>query len=205
LVWTYALKMWELGLVAASAGNASCRIEGEDLIAVTPSSIAYDVLTPAEIAVVDDAGTLVDGPCKPSSELPTHLALYDARPDVQGILHTHSPYVTSLSMLRRPLPPVIDEMLVWLGGGVEIADYAFTGTRELGENAVRALGDRASVLLASHGNVCVGSTLEEALHAAIVVESAARAYVQALAAGDPAVLPDDIIRRGVALYEKRRR
>lgn len=201
--WLHAKKMWEEGLVVASAGNASCRVDGEPHIAVTPTSIGYDVLRPDQIAIVDLEGRLVDGPCRPSSELPTHLAIYAARPDVGGILHTHSPFVTSLSMLRRPLPPVIDEMLVWLGGGVEIADYAFTGTAELGANAVRALGDRAAVILASHGNVCVGPSLEDALHAAIVVESAARAYVQALAAGEPAVLPDDIIARGRAMYEKR--
>ena len=88
---------------------------------------------------------------------------------------------------------------------MEIADYAFTGTDELGTNAVRALADRAAVILASHGNVCVGSTLEKALHAAIVVESAARAYVQALTAGEPVVLPDEIVQRGRALYEKMNR
>lgn len=204
-VWLYAKKMWEAGLVVASAGNASCRVEGEPVIAVTPSAIGYDVLRADQIAIVDLDGVLVEGPCRPSSELPTHLSIYRARADVQGILHTHSPFVTSLSMLRRPLPPVIDEMLVWLGGGVEIADYAFTGTDELGVNAVRALGDKAAVILASHGNVCVGATLNEALHAAIVIESAARSYVQALAAGEPAVLPDDIVRRGREMYEKRRR
>lgn len=204
-VWLHAKKMWEEGLVAASAGNASCRVEGEPLIAVTPTSIGYDVLRPDQIVIVDADGTMVDGPSRPSSELPTHLAIYRARPDVNGILHTHSPFVTSLSMLRKPLPPVIDEMLVWLGGGVDVAEYAFTGTDDLGANAVRALGDRLAVILANHGNVCVGSTLEEALHSAIVVETAARAYVQALAAGAPVVLPDDIIRRGREIYEKRRR
>jgi len=204
-VWLHAKKMWEEGLVAASAGNASCRVEGEELIAVTPTSISYDLLRPEEIAIVDLEGRLVDGPIRPSSEIPTHLAIYRSRADVGGILHTHSPFVTSLSMLRKPLPPVIDEMLVWLGGGVDIAEYAFTGTDELGTNAVRALGDRAAVILASHGNVCVGKTLDEALHAAIVVETAARAYVQALAAGDPVVLPEEIVERGRALYEKRRR
>lgn len=197
--------MWELGLVAASAGNVSCRIDGEDLLAVTPTSIGYDLLQQAEIAIVDLSGALVDGPYRPSSELPTHLAIYGARPDVNGILHTHSPFVTSLSMLRRPLPPVIDEMLVWLGGGIDVAEYAFTGSDQLGANAVRALGDRAAVMLANHGNVCVGGTLEEALHAAIVVESAARAYVQALAVGEPFSLDEDIVERGIALYLKRRR
>ncbi len=203
-VWLHAKKMWEAGLVVASAGNASCRIDGEELIAVTPTSISYEMLTPEQVAIVGLDGTLIDGPLRGSSELPTHLHIYRAREDVQGILHTHSPFATSLSMLRKPLPPVIDEMLVWLGGAVEIADYAFTGTDELGANAVLALGDRAVVMLASHGNVCVGRTLDEALHAAMVMESAARAYLQALSAGEPVVLPEEIIQKGRALYEKRR-
>jgi L-fuculose-phosphate aldolase len=202
-VWLHARRMWQAELVAGSSGNASSRIDGEPLLAVTPTSIEYDVLEPGQISIVDMDGKSVDGP-RPSSELPTHLAIYHARPDVGGIVHTHSPYVTSLSMLRKPLPPVIDEMLVWLGGGVEVADYAFTGTEELGANAVRALGDRAAVILSNHGNVCVGRDLAEALHAAIVVETAARAWVQALSAGTPVVLPDDVIARGREMYEKRR-
>lgn len=204
-VWLHARKMWETGLVVASAGNASCRVEGEELLAVTPTAVGYDVMEPENVVIVDMVGSLVEGDLRPSSELPTHLHIYRARSDVGGILHTHSPFVTSLSMLRRPLPPVIDEMLVWLGGGIEVAEYAFTGTDALGTNAVAALGDRAAVILANHGNVCVGRKLDDALHAALVVESAARAYVQALAAGEPCQLTDEIVALGRSLYEKRRR
>ena len=121
-----------------------------------------------------------------------------------AVVHTHAPYVSALSVLRRPLPPVIDEMVVSFGGTVEVADYAFTGTDALGENVLAALGDRAGVLLSSHGNVCVGSDLPAALHVALAMEAAARIYVEALRTGEPAALPEEALRAGRAMYEKRR-
>src|SRR5260221_13365016 len=108
-------------------------------------------------------------------------------------------------MLRRPLPPVIDEMLVYFGGAVAVADYAFTGTEEVGHNAVRALGDRSGVILANHGNVCVGRTLAEALHVAVTMEVCARVYVQALAIGGPVTLPESAVEAGLRLRKERGR
>jgi L-fuculose-phosphate aldolase len=95
-------------------------------------------------------------------------------------------------------------MAVYFGGTVEVAQYAFTGTEELGQNVVSALGDRAAVLLSNHGNLCVGRDLSEALHVALTMESTARIYLEALRSGQPALLPEDAIRRGRAIYEKRR-
>jgi L-fuculose-phosphate aldolase len=158
-----------------------------------------------QIVVVGlDSGLAIESKLRPSGELPTHLAVYRHRPDVGAIVHTHAPYVTTLSVLRRPLPPIIDEMIVYFGGTVEVADYAFTGTEELGARVVDALGDRAAVLLSNHGNVCVGSDLAEALHVALTMESTARVYVEALRTGGPALLPEGSLSAGRALYEKRR-
>jgi L-fuculose-phosphate aldolase len=99
---------------------------------------------------------------------------------------------------------VIDEIVAWFGGRVEVADYAFSGTEALARNAVDALGDRAAVILASHGDVCVGATGVDALRVAMMMESAASAYLAALAAGEPMRLPDDAIRRAREIYERRR-
>lgn len=188
--------MWELGLVTGAAGNVSRRIDGER-IAITPSGIPYDVLEPREIVLVPGNG-------KPSYELPMHQAIYRARPDVHAIVHTHSPFVTALSVLRRPLPPVIDEMLAYFGGTIGVADYAFTGTEELGVNVVKALGDAPAVMLASHGNVCVARELPRALALAIAMEAGAGIYVRALQIGEPAPLPDDALEAGRRLYEERK-
>ena len=200
-VWTHARKMWEAGLVVGSAGNVSRRA-GDRHLAITPTSVPYESMTPEEIAIVDiTSGEIVDG--APSYELPMHLVLYRRRTDVATIVHTHAPFITTLSVLRRPLPPIIDEMLVYFGGTVEVADYAFTGTEAVGENVVAALGGRTGVILANHGNVCVGKTLRRALHVAISMEACARVYVQALQIGEPVELPADALEAGRALFKAR--
>lgn len=192
-----ARRMWEAGLVVASAGNVSARTS-EGVIVITPSSIPYESMKPEQIVVVGH-----DRQGVPSYELPMHRVIYERRPDVAAIVHTHAPFITTLSLLRRPLPPVIDEMMVHFGGTIEVADYAFTGTEEVGENAVRALGDRPGAILANHGNVCVAKTLDRALQLAIAMEACARAYVQALQLGEPAALPESAIAAGRRLFEER--
>lgn len=195
--------MWEAGLVVASAGNVSRRADARH-IAITPSSIPYEVMKPEQVAIVDvESGNVVAG--HPSYELPMHLAIYRQRADVAAIVHTHSPFVTTLSVLRRPLPPIIDEMMLYFGGTVNVTEYAFTGTAAVGENVVAALGDRTAVMLANHGNVCIGRDLAQALHVAISMESCARVYVEALKIGEPVTLPESAIAAGRRLFEERQR
>ena len=191
--------MWEYGLVVGSAGNISRRVEG-NRIAITPSAILYEKMTDDEIAIVDVAsGEALEG--VPSYELPMHLAVYRSRPEVGAIVHTHAPFVTTLSVLRRPLPPVIDEMVLYLGGPIEVTDYAFTGTEAVGTSVLRALGDRNAVLLANHGNVCVGRDLAHAMHVAVAMESCAQVYVHSLMIGTPVALPDDAVAAGRRMFE----
>lgn len=190
----------------ACAGNLSVRVDGGDVIAITPTSIPYERMTSDQIVVVSlESGKPIDSSLAPSTELPTHLAIYRSRPDVGAIVHTHAPYVSTLAVLRRPLPPVIDEMIVYFGGTIEVAGYAFTGTAELGERVVEALGDRAGVILSNHGNVCVGSDLEDVVHLALTMEATARVYVEALRTGCIAVLPPEALKIGRQAYERRRR
>ena len=200
-VWKYAKKMWETGLVVGSAGNVSRRIDA-DRIAITPSAVPYETMTAEQIVIVNlTTGEAESG--VPSYELPMHLAVYRSHAEIHAIVHTHAPFVTTLSVLRKPLPPVIDEMVVYLGGPVAVADYAFTGTEMVGTNVVRALGDHTGVLLANHGNVCVGRDLAQAMHVATVMESCAQVYVQALAIGEPVELPNDAIAAGRKMFEAR--
>ena len=198
-VCQHARKMWEAELVVGSAGNVSRRIDAER-IAITPSAVPYEVMLDEQVALVDLAtGEAIHG--VPSYELPMHLAVYRSRPEVGAIVHTHSPYVTALSVLRRPLPPIIDEMVLYLGGTIEVTEYAFTGTDAVGTNVVRTLGDRNAVLLANHGNVCVGRDLAQALHVALVMESCARVYVEALRLGTPVELPNEAVVAGRRMFE----
>ena len=202
-VWLHARKMWEAGLVAGSAGNVSARIS-EDRVAITPTSVPYAEMTAKQIAVVDLAsGRCIDADGAPSYELPMHLVIYRERSDVAAIVHTHAPFVTALSVLRKALPPVLEEMIVQLGGTIEVADYAPTGSEELGRNVVRGLGDRAGVILANHGNVCVGRDLSRALHVAIAMEAGARVYAEAIRIGEPVALSQAAIDAARRLYDRR--
>jgi len=186
-VWSHARKMWEAGLVVGSSGNVSTRIADDpSFIAITPTSITYEEMSAQHIVIVDLlTGQSIESREQPSYELPMHRVIYREMPHVAAIVHTHSPFVTTLSVLRRPLPPVIDEMMLRFGGQIEVADYASSGTEDLGRHAVAALGKRPAAILASHGNVCVAEDLSAALQLAIFMESAARVYVQALQIGEP--------------------
>lgn len=203
-VFLHAKKMWQAGLVVGSAGNVSRRV-GTEQIAITPSAVPYEGMVAGDVVIVDlTTGHAVGATTRlPSYELPMHLAVYRSIPYAHAILHTHAPFVTTLSVLRRPLPPLIDEMLVIFGGQVEIADYAFTGTDAVGVNVVRALGDRTGAILANHGNVCIGRDLAHALHVAMHMEAAAQAYVQALQVGEPEQLPREAIAAGRRMFEER--
>lgn len=199
----HAKKMWAAGLVSGSAGNVSCRA-GEGRIAVTPTTVQYEALLPEDVVIVDlHSGEAFESTREPSYELPLHLALYRSHPEIKAVVHTHAPYVTALSVLRRPLPPVIDEMMVFFGGQIEVAEYAFTGTELVGTNVIRALGDRNAVILANHGNVCAGRDLDHALHLAVAMEAGARIYLEALRAGEPVPLPNESIVAGRRLFETR--
>ena len=204
-VFSAAVKMWRHGLVVGSEGNVSARVPGGPLVAITPTSIPYDVLREDQICVVrlENGSPAAPGP-RPSGELPMHLAVYRARPDVGAVVHTHAPAVSALSVLGLPLPPVIDEMVVYFGGVVAVAEYGFSGTETLATNVVAALADRAGVLLSNHGNLCVGRDLDEALHVALTMEATARVYLDALRVGAPKLLPEDALRRGREMYERRR-
>ena len=174
-VWFHARRMWEAGLVAGSSGNVSARVSDDpSLIAITPTTIAYDEMSAHQIVVIDlMTGKSVESKEAPSYELPMHRCIYSEMPNVSAIVHTHSPFVTTLSVLRRPLPPVMDEMISRFGGQIEVSAYAKSGTEELGHNVVRALGNRSAAILANHGNVCVAPDLPTALLIAITMEAAA--------------------------------
>ncbi len=177
----------ELGLVVGTSGNLSVR-EG-DLVAVTPSGVALDRLTPADCPVVDLAGYLVEGDRQPSSETPMHLAVY-AETDAAAIVHTHATFSTVVASTLTELPPIHYNILL-LGGPVRVAEYATYGTPELAANVRAALaGGRRAALLASHGAVTIGADLEQAFEATRLLEWLCEVYVRARAVGEPRVLSE---------------
>jgi L-fuculose-phosphate aldolase len=183
----YGRRAVELGLVIGTSGNLSVR-EG-DLVAVTPSGVALDRLTPEMCPVVDVEGYLVEGDLQPSSETPMHLAVY-ATTDAKAIVHTHSVFGTIVATTMTELPPVHYNALL-LGGVVKVAEYATYGTPELAANVRAAMEGKKAALMANHGGVTVGATLEEAFEATRLLEWLCEVYVRGLSVGKPAVLTDE--------------
>jgi L-fuculose-phosphate aldolase len=207
-VCEFAKKMARMGWVFGSSGNVSARVPDQDgIYVITPTSVPYDELTPENIVVCDGEGEqVIEVDNAPSFELPLHAAVYRARPEINGIFHTHAIYSTVLSILGLPLPALIEEMVPYLGGEVTVAAYGQSGSQELATNAVKALSDRAAVLIANHGNLCVGKTLAKAFGVCGLVERAAQIYVESLkvaAAGHGKVqgLPAEVLTHEREMYE----
>jgi L-fuculose-phosphate aldolase len=174
-----ARRLAERGLVVGTAGNVSALDRDTGWIALTPTGVAYAGMTPADVCVVDAAdGHMVEGRLEPSSELPLHLALYRARPDIAAVVHTHSFYAVLLGVLGRT-PAPLHYTLALLGDDVGLAPYARYGTAELARLAVAALGSNQAVLLQNHGAVTVGADLAEAEDRAVLLEWLARLTLEA--------------------------
>ena len=157
----------------------------------------------ADIVALDLAGVVRSGSRTPSSETPFHTAIYRSRPDAEAIVHTHSTRATALACTRRGLP-AFHYMIALAGGhGIRCAEYATFGTQALAENALRGLEGRQSVLLANHGVIAIGATLEAAYEVACEIENLAGQYLQMLAAGlEPVILDDDEMQRVMAQFAR---
>jgi L-fuculose-phosphate aldolase len=188
------------GLVAGTWGNVSARLPDSDRIAVTPSGHDYRTLTPDDVVLVDIHGGVVDGRLKPSSETPLHIAVYKSRPDVKAIVHTHSTFASACAVARKPIPPIIEDLVQLAGGSVEVAHYALPGTVELAQNAVIALKQRNAVLLANHGVVGCGQSLREAITACELVEKAAQIYIYAQNLGGACCLSETDVNKMHEFY-----
>lgn len=186
-------KMCRDNLVLGTWGNVSARA-GMDSMWITPSGMNYAELGPDDLVLLSFDGKTLEGHWKPSSEWRLHAAMYRARNDVNGIVHTHSVYATAYAIARVPIPPVVEDFAQVVGGHVGVADYACLGTEELAENAVLALGDRSAVLLASHGVVGVAGCLAEAFKVCSVVEKTAQATLMARLLGPVHELHEDDVR-----------
>lgn len=175
------IALLDKGLVAGTWGNISMRT-GEQ-VAITPSGRSYRTLAADDIVIVDLAGQVIDGTLKPSSELPLHLAIYRQRSDVQAIVHTHSVFASACAVAHQPIPPIIEDLVQLAGGAIDVAAYALPGTDELAQKAVSALADKFAVLLANHGVIGCGKSLQEAMLACELVEKAAQIFIYAQSLG----------------------
>ena len=182
-----ALGMNATGINRGKSGNVSARIDGGFLI--TPSGLPYAETTTNDIVAVDEAG-IASGTRKPSSEWRFHRDIYRARPQAAAIVHAHSPFATTLACLDRGIP-AFHYMIAMAGGNdIRCAPYATFGTQELSDAALAALDGRKVCLLAHHGMIAIGESLDKALALAVEVETLAEMYWRALQIREPEILSD---------------
>ena len=186
-----ALAMNAAGINRGKSGNVSARWRNGafDGFLVTPTGIAYDRTTPEQIVAMTSAGE-ARGNVLPSSEWRFHRDIYAARGDAHAIVHTHAPFATTLACMHRGIPPFHYMIAVAGGKDIRCAPYATFGTQELSDHAVAALAGRRACLLANHGMIAFGASLDAALALAVEVETLAEMYWRALQIGEPALLPD---------------
>ena len=189
-----ALAMSRSGLSPGRSGNVSCRWKTGMLI--TPTGMAYDEIGARDIVFVDAKGEVPDKKSKkPSSEWRFHLAAYRARPDMNAVVHMHSLNATVLACAGKPIPAFHYMVAVAGGSDIPLVPYDTFGTKELARHVAKGLFDRNACLMANHGQIAIGVTLESALELAHEVEVLATQYCKVLALGEPIILPADEMAR----------
>ena len=194
-----AQAMYAKGLVEGTAGNVSGRV-GDGTFCLTPSSLGYEVMRTSDLIFVDAGGDVVAGDGHPSSEKALHLACYRQWSEVGGVVHCHPLYASMFAVARQTIPAAIEEVVIYIGGDVEVCDYHLTGSDELGDAVAATLGRRSAVLMANHGLVTVGRDPADALHAALVVERTAHIVWGARLLGTPGSVPEKVNQDFAGVY-----
>jgi L-ribulose-5-phosphate 4-epimerase len=184
----YARKMYSSGLVAATQGNLSARDPQSGLICVTPSGADYETLLAEDIVVLNQRGQVVEGRWKPTVETPLHTLVLCRRPDIQCVMHTHSPYATAFGVIYEPVPMILSDSALCLGGPVPVAPYSRSGTGEFAEKVVETLGMGRAVIWGNHGAMVVGANLALTFSTAHALEDSAKVYAIARSMGTPVLL-----------------
>ena len=195
----YGLKMLQKGLTRGTGGNLSCRGE-KGCIAVSPSGMDYDRITPDDVVILSEKGDVLSGRKHPSSEVPLHLEFYENRPETEAVVHTHSLHVSVLACLGWEIPS-FHYLMASFGGEIPVAHYAPFGSRELALTAVHAIGEGNAVILANHGLVTVGHNLREAFSFAETAEFLAEIYFKTKCVGEPQCLDDEQVAELAKLFE----
>jgi L-ribulose-5-phosphate 4-epimerase len=182
-------------LVAWTGGNISARDPGTGLIAIKPSGVRYEDLTAESMVVVDPDGTVVEGTHAPSSDTASHLYVYRHRPDVNGVVHTHSRYATAFAAVGRSIPVYLTAQGDEFGCEIPCAGFSLIGDEGIGRLVVEGIGQSTAILLKNHGVFTIGSSARTAVKSAVMVEDIAATVFLALQLGTPDVIPDDVVAR----------
>ena len=196
----YGVRSYNSGFVTETEGNLSAKLS-ENRFLVTPSHIPYDRRIAEDVVLLDQDGNVVKGERRPTSESRMHLGVYKARPDVGAIVHAHPLFCSVLAVIGEPLRPILDEMIPYLGGVVEVSEFAASGSSEIAQNVIKALGNRSVALIANHGNLCVGKNMSRAFQTAKYVEKYAEIYLRAMSLGRVRLVPEERQKQELPFYE----
>ena len=196
-------KLYERGLVNGAEGNISLRA-GDGTVYISARGSRLGALRPEDVAHITTAGEALEPGPEPTSEYLLHTLVYQEYPELQVVLHTHSAHATAVAVNRENVPPLIDEMTILLGGGIEVAPYAPPGSPELARGAADGLRERKGVLLANHGVVVGGADPTDALKLAELVEQACRVFLLAKGGGAVHTIPEQAFARQREIYQKKR-
>jgi L-ribulose-5-phosphate 4-epimerase len=180
-------------LVKWTGGNVSARDAESGLVVIKPSGVRYEALRPEDHVVVNLDGEVVEGDLKPSSDTASHLYIYRHRTDVNGVVHTHSPYATAFAVVGKPIPCCLTAIADEFGGPIPCAGFALIGSEAIGKQVVEHIGSSKAVLLRQHGVFTIGETAKAAVKAAVMVEDVAKAVWLAMQLGEVQELPPEAI------------
>jgi L-ribulose-5-phosphate 4-epimerase len=192
-VWKLHLELPKNDLVRWTGGNVSGRDPETGLVVIKPSGVKYPDLRPEHLVVLDVDGKIVEGNLSPSSDTASHLYIYRQRPDVGGIVHTHSPYATAFAAVGKPIPVYLTAIADEFGGPIPVGSFALIGGEEIGKVVVESIGRSPAVLLKNHGVFTIGKNAESAVKAAVMVEDVARTVWYALQLGTPDEIPAEAV------------
>ena len=195
-----AKEMIACGLVEGTAGNVSARLPDGNVV-LTPSSIDYATMTLDDLVVTDIDGNVLEGEKTPTTEKALHLDCLRKHQDIGAVMHCHAMFATMFAIVRQPIPCVIEEFDVYVGGDVEVADYKMTGSDALGEEVSDRIADKGAVLMASHGLLCVGKNPVDVLKVAKLVERTAQIVWGARLLGEAVPLPATTREQFAPLYK----
>jgi L-fuculose-phosphate aldolase len=191
LVLEMSRMMVKRGLVVGTAGNISLRLNVDnepELLAITPSSRHYDSLDIDDIQVIDFNSNHVEGELIPSIETLLHIGIYRARKGINAVIHTHSVFASVISVIDSEIPPIMEDQVMSIGGEIRIAEYTPPQSPRKIANVLKALEDRFGVLLAHHGAIGIGGTIQEAFDNCEIIEKTSKIYYLALSLGEVKLL-----------------
>ena len=190
-LWQLHMELPKNNLVTWTGGNVSVRDVETGYVVIKPSGVRYERLRPEHMVIVDLNGNRIEGDLNASSDTDSHLYIYRNRPDVNGVVHTHSPYATAFAAVGKPIPVYLTAHGDEFGGPITCGGFALIGGEDIGRVVVESIGASVAVLLKQHGVFTIGSTAENAVKAAVMVEDVARTVWYALQIGQPEEIPPE--------------